>query len=539
MDISISSSPLFIQSLVTVSQEIHVTMPKDETLRLFANTFEKLFPECLLSFRLLKEESRKFDLVYANGRLKSAEREEFKITERSLEGLQLTNEERQNVFAQARISEHDVYTQLFEDGKVGFCFLLCDRKNLYGMMNLEFKEPNDKLEEYRSASLPFVHLLVASLRNTKLMSDTLVLKNYWKKLLDNANAPVVVVDRDGKIYLLNKTFEQLTGLTRKEIMGKEFLSLVPSANRARLLPYIINAVRGESSTNIEMKFSRAQDDEIAHIAFNSAPIYNSMSQIEGVIFVGQDLTLVKDLKRQVIHSEKLATLGQVAAGVAHELNNPLTSISVYANYLSKKLQSSIDEKDLRKIESIIEGAERIKSFTKDLVAYARPSEDTPETLSLEKIITRSVSFCEHVIREAHAEVTLEIDPELPPFFAIEGQMEQVFVNLVTNACHSLGSKGGKIGITAKHVTDRYITVTIRDTGCGIDKVHVRKVFEPFFSTKDVGKGTGLGLSIVRNILKNHNANIAVESEIGVGTVFVITLLTANEQKATTNKQSYG
>ncbi|MBN2342935.1 MAG: PAS domain-containing protein [Deltaproteobacteria bacterium] len=526
MEPSFSSSPLFIQSLVTVSQEIHVTMTKDELLQLFATTFEKLFPECLLSFRLLKEESRKFDLVYANGRLKASERELFKITQRALEGLQLTDTERQHVFSQAAISEHDSYVNIFEDGKVGFCFLLCDRKNLYGMMNLEFKATTDKLESYRSASLPFVHLLVASLRNTKLMSETLVLKSYWEKLLDNANAPVVVVDRDGKIYLLNKTFEQLTGLTRQEIMGKEFLALVPSANRARLLPYVISAVRGESSTNIEMKFSRSQDEEVAHIAFNSAPIYNSMGQIEGVIFVGQDLTLVKDLQRQVIHSEKLATLGQVAAGVAHELNNPLTSISVYANYLSKKLKTVVDASDLQKIDSIVAGAERIKSFTKDLVAYARPSEDTPETLSLQQIIKRSVSFCEHVISEAKAQVTLDFDDDLPLFFGIEGQMEQVFVNLVTNACHSLGTLGGKIVITANHADDSYITVSIRDTGCGIEQSDMRKVFEPFFTTKDVGKGTGLGLSIVRNILKNHNASIEVDSETGVGTVFVITLLAA-------------
>lgn len=527
MNISLSSSPLFIQSLVTVSQEIHVTMSKEELLQLFAGVFKKLFPECLLSFRLLKEDSHKFDLVYANGRLQEKERECFKITSRSLEGLVLTDHERIGIFSQADITEHDEYVHIFDEGTVGFCFLLCDRKNLYGMMNLEFQCEADNFGAYRSASLPFVHLLVASLRNTKLMSETLVLKSYWEKLLDNANAPVVVVDVDGKIYLLNKTFEHLTGLTRQEIMGKEFLNLVPSANRARLLPYIIGAVRGESSTNIEMKFSRKQDDEVAHIAFNSAPISNSKGQIEGVIFVGQDLTLVKDLQRQVIHSEKLATLGQVAAGVAHELNNPLTSISVYANYLAKKLSSDVDEGDLHKIESIIEGAERIKSFTKDLVAYARPSEDTPETLNLENIIKRSVSFCEHIISETGAKVSVEIEENLPLFFGIEGQMEQVFVNLVTNACHALNDSGGIVALSAKRANENYIAVSIRDAGRGIQKMHLRKVFEPFFSTKNVGKGTGLGLSIVRNILKNHNAIIEVDSELGVGTVFVITLPAAS------------
>ena len=525
---NLSSSPLFIQSLVSITQEIHVTMPKDELLQLFAKTFAKLFPECLLSFRLLKEESHKFDLVYANGRLKASDREHFQITARALEGIALREDERADVFSQADISEHDAYVPIFEDGTIGFGMLLCDRKNLYGMMNLEFREATDKLEAYRNASLPFVHLLVASLRNTKLMSDTLVLKNYWKKLLDNANAPVVVVDCDSKVYLLNKTFETLTGMTREEIMGRELLTLVPSANRARLLPYLLSAVRGESATNIEMKFPKIDSDDVAHIAFNSAPIYNSIGQIEGVIFVGQDLTLVKDLQRQIIHSEKLATLGQVAAGVAHELNNPLTSISVYANYLSQKLQNVVTESDLQKIQSIIDGAERIKSFTKDLVAYARPSEDTPENINLDKVIRRSVSFCEHVIHESGAVVAIVAQPDLPGVFGIEGQMEQVFVNLVTNACHALEGPGGQINITAKSAPGGMITVSVRDSGCGISKKELRKVFEPFFSTKDVGKGTGLGLSIVRNILKNHHGSIEVESEPGVGTVFVITLKAATE-----------
>ncbi|MBN2526055.1 MAG: PAS domain-containing protein [Deltaproteobacteria bacterium] len=526
---SLSTSPLFIQSLVAVSQEIHVTMAKDELLQLFANTFEKLFPECLLSFRLLKEESHHFDLVYANGRLKASEREHFRITSRALEGFTLKDGERDLVLSQADITQHDAYVPIFEEGAAGFGLLLCDRKNLYGMMNLELREATDKLEVYRNASLPFVHLLVASLRNTKLMSDTLVLKNYWKKLLDNANAPVVVVDRDGKIYLLNKTFETLTGLTREEIMGMEFLALVPSANRARLLPFILSAIHGEPATNIEMKFPfKDNSDEVAHIAFNSAPVYNSLGQVEGVIFVGQDLTMVKDLQRQVIHSEKLATLGQVAAGVAHELNNPLTSISVYANYLSRKLAPVIEESDRQKMQSIIDGAERIKSFTRDLVAYARPSADSPDFLSLERIIRRSVSFCEHVIRETNADVTIQCEDNLPGFFGIEGQMEQVFVNLVTNACHALRENTGQIVISARRAPEAMIVISVRDTGCGIEKKHLRRVFEPFFTTKDVGKGTGLGLSIVRNILKNHNGGIEVESELGIGTVFVITLNAAPE-----------
>jgi len=296
---------------------------------------------------------------------------------------------------------------------------------------------------------------------------------------------------------------------------------VPEADRARLLPLVLSAMRGEPANAIEVRIAKPDGKGFAHIAFNTAPILSAYGELDAVIFAGQDLTEVRELQKQVIHTEKLATLGQVAAGVAHELNNPLTSITVYTNYLYKKLAGVIDEADLAKLGRVRDAAERIQSFSRDLVTYARPSGEEPTLIRVEELVERSLSFCEHLIGEAEADVSLDVAADLPPVYGIRGQLEQVCVNLLTNACHALPAEGGRISITARPRGDDRIEIVFSDTGRGIPEENLERVFEPFFTTKDQGEGTGLGLSIVRNILVNHDGEISVASEVDKGTTFTV------------------
>jgi signal transduction histidine kinase len=255
--------------------------------------------------------------------------------------------------------------------------------------------------------------------------------------------------------------------------------------------------------------------------FNIASLKSSVGEPEWAILVGQDLTEIKALENQIIHSEKLATLGQVAAGVAHELNNPLTSITVYASYLKKKLNEKIEESDQDKIDRIVQAAARIQKFSRDLVTYARPSGEKPTLIDIGEVLTHSLSFCEHFIKEANAEVDLKIDDRISEMYGIRGQLEQVFVNLITNACHALTGENDKIEVAASPTENGRARITVSDSGHGIPKDQLDRIFEPFFSTKPEGRGTGLGLSIVRNILHNHNAQVDVDSNVGKGTTFTI------------------
>ena len=233
------------------------------------------------------------------------------------------------------------------------------------------------------------------------------------------------------------------------------------------------------------------------------------------------------LQAQVIQTEKLASLGQIVAGVVHELNNPLTSIMAYSDYLTKKLaketSSSLSE-DAERVRRIGEAAERILKFTRDLVAYARPTGDARGPVLIDEVIERALVFCEHEFAGGQVEIHRELCEPLPTIVGIPGQLTQVFVNLFTNAAHAMGERGGVLGISVRTVdAGASLCVEVSDTGGGIPAEAMPQIFEPFFTTKTDGRGTGLGLSIVRGILDAHGGTIQVSSAAGSGTSFTLTL----------------
>jgi len=218
---------------------------------------------------------------------------------------------------------------------------------------------------------------------------------------------------------------------------------------------------------------------------------------------------LRAMNAHMVQAEKLASLGQIAAGVVHELNNPLTSIVAYTDYLIRKVAprkdageaSGIDEND--RLMRIAESARRMLRFTRDLVSYARPSSEVPAQVSMHMVIDQAVAFCEHVIADAQVTIVRMYSPQLGSVRGKPEQLAQIFVNLVTNACHAMTPGGGTL------------TITTRDDG---EQIHVT-----IFTTKTSGAGTGLGLAIVKSIVDGHGATIRVSSTRGQGATFAITL----------------
>ena len=234
------------------------------------------------------------------------------------------------------------------------------------------------------------------------------------------------------------------------------------------------------------------------------------------------------LQAQVIQAEKLASLGQIVAGVVHELNNPLTSIVAYADYLKKKAQhsttSSADAADtVERLRRISEAAERILKFSRDLVAYARPTADIPGPVALGEVIEKALVFCEHEFAESNVAVKPELPEQLPLVRGIAGQLTQVFVNLFTNAAHAMNGRSGELRILLKLLGPDTVQIDVVDNGCGIEANDLEQIFEPFYTTKTDGRGTGLGLSIVRDIIKAHGGMLKASSTPGTGSIFSVTL----------------
>jgi signal transduction histidine kinase len=249
---------------------------------------------------------------------------------------------------------------------------------------------------------------------------------------------------------------------------------------------------------------------------------------------GKSAALARELRAaeaQMVQAEKLAAFGQIAAGMVHELNNPLTSIAAYTDFLLRRAASrpGTDEDDVERLRRIAESANRMLRFTRDLVSYARPSEDVPIAVELNLIIERALAFCDHELSGVGVSVERAFHAEIRPVRGLPEQLAQVFVNLVINACHAM-APGGSAAATARPPVLRLTTlpgpgvviVHIEDTGCGIEKDNLERIFTPFFTTKAAGRGTGLGLSIVKRIVDGHRGEIRAESDPAYGTRFILT-----------------
>jgi two-component system, NtrC family, sensor kinase len=241
------------------------------------------------------------------------------------------------------------------------------------------------------------------------------------------------------------------------------------------------------------------------------------------------------MKSNMVQAEKLASLGQMAAGMVHELNNPLTSIVAYTDFMLRR-SDAFQQEDVERIRRIAESANRMLRFTRDLVSYARPSSELPVPVMLHDTINRAIAFCEHEIASAGVVLERSFDERVTHVRGKPEQLAQVFVNLVTNACHAmaatpLGSgspkasaaNAAKLTVTTERVGEATARIIVDDTGHGISADHLPLVFAPFFTTKGAGKGTGLGLSIVKGIIESHQGEITVESDSSNGSRFIVLL----------------
>lgn len=230
----------------------------------------------------------------------------------------------------------------------------------------------------------------------------------------------------------------------------------------------------------------------------------------------------REIRSRAVNHDKLAGIGRVVAGVVHELNNPVTSILAYSEYLRRKAEHApLEHADLERLARIEEAAQRIHAFSRSLIAYARPTAEVPAPLLIHDVLDRALVFCEHVLTRVTVERAFG---EVKPVRGVGDQLAQVFVNLFTNAANAMSEVGGTLRIqTSLAESGRTVHITVIDTGRGIAEHALPRIFEPFFTTTESDGGTGLGLSIVRDIIESHDGRVWAERRAGMGAVFHVTL----------------
>jgi two-component system NtrC family sensor kinase len=498
-----------------LARESSLEQGKQEVCGRFIRAICKLLPERRLCLRVVDPGSLELTELFAEGTLRSgAATAPLTIKPSAAAKTHLDA----RVLASTRIRVQPDYVPVFEGSGDGVAIPLVAAGHLYGLLNVEYAAGTGAAAGDEPLLISIANQLALSLRTLSKVDQTRRLRESVARLVDQTDVLIFSTDGDGRVNVFNQALARLTGYGPEEVVGTDAYDWLARRGADVLAEMVAQARRGQERGAVEVLVPSARGG-MTRARFSITVMHSASGEVETIVALGQDLLAVEALQRQVVQAEKLATLGQLAAGVVHEMNNPLTSIIVYADFLAKKLvRDGADAADVAKLHKILEGAERILRVSRDLVAYARPATDQHDLLSINEVLDQSLSFCEHIIKHGKARVVRELDSDLPPVYAIRGQLQQVFINLLTNASHAMREEGGTITIRTRD-GGGCVAVEIVDDGQGIAEAAQAHVYEPFFTTKCDGKGTGLGLSIVKSIIEKHQGDIQFTSTPGAGTTF--------------------
>lgn len=361
--------------------------------------------------------------------------------------------------------------------------------------------------------------LALGLSNGLLTLETRALVAYQARVLDQTAVLLNSVDAQGRIVTWNRASEQLAGVSSENAKGRFFGIDVASAADPESWRELWRSLKQEGMVTRELMVLDQHEEPVPiHL---EGRLLRDGAEVLGAVFVGLDLRLRRALETQVLQSQKMAAVGLLAAGIAHEINNPLTGVVGYSRLLME--QRSLDPEVRRKVKHIADSGERCRKIVESVLLFSRQgdSQASRTRLDLGSLIDRVVSLGEYQWKMHNVRILRELAPDIS-VMADADQIEQVLLNLLSNAVDAMEG-GGNIEIALRPGEAGGAEITVRDEGCGIPPEARDHIFDPFFSTKDIGKGTGLGLSISYGIVQEHGGDITLSSQIGVGTTFTVVL----------------
>ncbi len=338
----------------------------------------------------------------------------------------------------------------------------------------------------------------------------------YRRAIDRAPACILRVDAaDGTISDANHVAERLLGFARTELVGRRFVDLHPPAEQARAAALWQAALDLGHATRDDLHLVTRRGEAV--------PVFSTAGYLEQgprrwVQLICVDLSERKRLESQLIQSEKMAAIGQLAAGIAHELRNPLAIVmnALYdLGHLLNGASAGVSE-DLRIAEEEIG---RAQAIIKNLLEFSRESGADLEALCVNDLVERTLQLMQRYLQDNGVRVTTVLG-RIPPCLANTNAMRQILLNLITNAVQAMPD-GGELAVRTTLSGPNLIRLEVRDTGVGIPPEHLQDIFNPFYTTKAPGQGTGLGLSVVHSILQRYHGDIRVTSDVGVGTIFTI------------------
>lgn len=347
-----------------------------------------------------------------------------------------------------------------------------------------------------------------ALENARLVELLSSAKREWEKTVDAITQAICIVDAHGMVRRANRVFADLIQQPVTAIPGRPWLGLLPPT----WSDPVARVIAEPTPTSVEIRAGERL------LLLTAIP----MAEPGSAVLVVEDQTERRRLQEQLIQSEKMSAIGQLIAGIAHDLNNPLASVVGFSDFLAEG--GEIPPQLAEPIQVIRQEAERAATIVKNLLSFARSQEGERTLHSIRSILESTLLLLRNQLMANKVEATLEVEPDLPDVEVNANQIKQVFVNLINNANQAIASDApsGRIWINAKHQRDA-IAVSITDSGPGMIEEIATHVFEPFFTTKGEGEGTGLGLSICQGIVREHGGRILLDTKPGGGATFTVEL----------------
>lgn len=345
-------------------------------------------------------------------------------------------------------------------------------------------------------------------------------EKFFSDIILNSVDAIIGIDNELKIFLWNKGAENIFGYGKDEITGKDFSILIPDyLMKKGEKEFLINEVK-EHGFLVNHESDRiTKSGEIKKVSITRFQINDEKNEPMGSVGIVRDITLVKNLEKELREKENLALIGEVVSSIAHSLSNPLNIISGNADYLlfSKKE----GESEYEELKIILDETTRITKSIRHLLNFSRPLKTNKTLKQINDVIRKIIRDLKFQTGNKLIKIKEELKKDLPEINIDEAQIEECLNNIITNAIQAIRSEG-EIRVKT-NLDGEMIFIEISDTGQGIPVENISKIFLPFFSSKDYGKGTGLGLSITKKIINEHNGSISVKSVPEKGTKFIIKL----------------
>jgi two-component system NtrC family sensor kinase len=365
-------------------------------------------------------------------------------------------------------------------------------------------------------------LLSLSLENAELFETMRSAELRFRTLFRAAPDAVFTVLSDGRIREANDAVGEVTGIDPVLVVGQSVTDLVAESDRERLLAALDATIAG-SPARLELSFVHQTPGPVTPLRRIVAVAMSRLPETDppSVLLVGRDTTSEHDMRMRLMVSDRLAAVGELVAGVAHEVNNPLSSISAFAQILLR--EGDLTPMQRESIDVIRSETMRASQVVKDLLAFARRSEPMRAPVDLNGVVQGTLRLRGYQLTSTKVHVETTLAPELPSVIGDSRQLQQVCLNLVTNAVQAMAPQGGGELFISTATDGADVVLEVRDTGPGIPDAVRPYVFQPFFTTKDEGEGTGLGLSVSYGIVAAHGGRIEVTNTSVAGTTFRVTL----------------